>query len=76
MTTEHAEKWAEICFLLSDDVRQNMAEKDFEGQVVRAMELLGWREFRNEIERQPIVQLGRKASSTGPGSSRGTENAR
>lgn len=58
MITEHAEKWAEICFLLSESIHQNMAEKDFESQVVRAVEVLGWREFRNEIERQPTIQLG------------------
>lgn len=60
MTAEHSDKWAEICFLLSGNVRQNVPEKEFEGQVVRAVEVLGWREFKNEIERQPIVQLGRE----------------
>lgn len=62
MTTEPSEKWAEICFLLSDSIHQNMAEKDFESQVVRAVEVLGWREFKNEIERQPVVQLGREGT--------------
>jgi hypothetical protein len=62
MTTEHSEKWAEICFLLSENLRQSMPEKEFESQVVRAMEVLGWREFKNEIERQPIVQLGREGT--------------
>ena len=41
MITEYLEKWAEICFLLSDNVHQNIAEKEFESQVVRAMEVLG-----------------------------------
>jgi hypothetical protein len=62
MTTEYLEKWAEICFLLSDNVHQNIAEKEFESQVVRAIEVLGWREFKNEIERQPIIQLGREGT--------------
>lgn len=62
MTTEYFEKWAEICFLLSDNIRQNLPEKEFESQVVRAIEVLGWREFKNEIERQPIVQLGREGT--------------
>lgn len=62
MTTEYSEKWTELCFLLSDNVHQNMLEKEFESQVVRAMEVLGWREFKNEIERQPIVQLGREGT--------------
>ena len=62
MTIEHSEKWAEICFLLQDNIHQNIPEKDFESQVVRAIEVLGWREFKNEIERQPIVQLGREGA--------------
>jgi hypothetical protein len=39
-----------------------MLEKDFENQVVRAIEVLGWREFKNEIERQPTIQLGREGT--------------
>ena len=39
-----------------------MSERDFENQVVRAIEVLGWREFKNEIERQPTVQLGREGT--------------
>ena len=57
---EFSEKWAEICFLLSENINQNLPERDFENQVVRAMEVLGWREFKSEIERQPAVQLGRE----------------
>ena len=56
------EKWDEICFLLSDNIKQGVLEKDFENQVVRAIEVLGWREFKNEIERQPVVQLGREGA--------------
>lgn len=62
MTTEYSEKWAEICFLLSDSIRQDLPEKEFESQVVRAIEILGWREFKNEIERQPLIQLGREGT--------------
>jgi len=59
---EYSEKWDEICFLLSDNINQNLSERDFENQVVRAIEVLGWREFKNEIERQPTVQLGREGT--------------
>ena len=59
---EYPEKWDEICFLLSDNINQNLSERDFENQVVRAIEVLGWREFKNEIERQPTVQLGREGT--------------
>lgn len=58
----NSEKWDEICFLLSENIKQNLSEKDFESQVVRAIEVLGWREFRNEIERQPSIQLGREGT--------------
>lgn len=58
----NSEKWNEICFLLSENIKQTLSEKDFENQVVRAIEVLGWREFRGEIERQPSVQLGREGT--------------
>ena len=57
-----SEKWNEICFLLSENIKQTLSEKDFESQVVRAIEVLGWREFKNEIERQPSIQLGREGT--------------
>ena len=59
---EYSEKWEEICFLLSENIKPSFSEKDFENQVVRALEVLGWREFRNEIERQPTIQLGREGT--------------
>jgi hypothetical protein len=59
---EYSEKWDEIYFLLSDNIKQGLSERDFENQVVRAIEVLGWREFKNEIERQPTVQLGREGT--------------
>jgi hypothetical protein len=58
----YSEMWDEFCFLLSENVSPDLSEKDFENQVVRAIEVLGWREFRNEIERQPLVQLGREGT--------------
>lgn len=60
--SDNSEKWDEICFLLSENIKQGSSEKDFENQVVRAIEVLGWREFKNEIERQPVVQLGREGT--------------
>ncbi|MBW2663946.1 MAG: type I restriction enzyme HsdR N-terminal domain-containing protein [Deltaproteobacteria bacterium] len=58
----YSEKWDEICFLLSESINQTLPEREFENQVVRAIEVLGWREFKNEIKRQPIVQLGREGT--------------
>lgn len=61
-TNSASEKWHEVCFLLSDNVNQTSTEKEFENQVVRAIEVLGWREFKGEIERQPTVQMGRQSA--------------
>ncbi|MFC1509258.1 type I restriction endonuclease [Candidatus Omnitrophota bacterium] len=55
-----SDTWNEICFLLSENVKPSFSEKDFENQVVRALEVLGWREFKGEIVRQPTIQLGRE----------------
>ena len=56
------EQWAEICFLLSANVRPDISEKDFESLVIRTMEKLGWYEYKGEIQRQPNIQIGRKNS--------------
>lgn len=41
----NSEKWDEICFLLSENIKQTIPERDFENQVVRAIEVLGWRNY-------------------------------
>ena len=51
--------WNEIRFLLYDNVKPDINEKDFENQVVRAIEKLGWLEYEGEFKRQPILKLGR-----------------
>ena len=53
------EIWHEICFLLSDGIKPNILEKDFESQIIRVVEKLGWREFTGEIKRQPELRIGR-----------------
>lgn len=57
-----SEKWHEICFLLSGNINATATEKEFENQVVRAIEVLGWREFKGEIARQPTIQIGSQSS--------------
>ena len=57
-----SDTWNEICFFLSENVSPSFSEKDFENQVVRALEVLGWREFKGEIVRQPAIQLGREGT--------------
>lgn len=61
-TNSASEKWYEICFHLSDNINPATTEKDFENQVVRAIEVLGWREFKREIARQPTIQIGSQLS--------------
>ena len=51
--------WNEICFLLHDNVDPNINEREFENQVVWAIEKLGWSEYGGEIKRQPTLKLGR-----------------
>jgi len=53
------ELWNEICFILSKNIKQDINERDFESQVIRAIEKLGWLEFKNEIVRQPTLHFGR-----------------
>jgi len=48
---ETNELWNEICFLLSDSIKPDISEKDYENQVIRAIEKLGWREYTGEIKR-------------------------
>jgi hypothetical protein len=55
-------KWEEICFILSEKITRDITEKDFENQVIRSIEKLGWSEFKKEIKRQPVLQLGRKST--------------
>ena len=57
-----AEIWAEICFLLSLKVQESTAESAFQDKVLRAIEKLGWSQYRKEIEIQPTVQIGRGGS--------------
>jgi hypothetical protein len=61
-TNEIKLAWTEICYLLSESIKQDINEKDFENQVLRTIEKLGWQEYAGEIERQPILQLGRKTN--------------
>jgi len=60
MTPEQcADKWEEICYVLSKSASQNINEKEFEYHVGKAVETLGWKEFKSEIERQHVLKIGR-----------------
>lgn len=52
------EKWNEICFLLSDNIRTDISESDFEQNVVQALRVLDWKEYFGDIEIRPSFQVG------------------
>lgn len=58
----YRDTWEEICFILAENIDQNIAEKEFEKEVLRAIEKLGWQEYKNDIKRQPSLQVGRQGS--------------
>ena len=58
----YKEIWDEICFILSENINSNTNEKEFESQIVRAIESLGWKEYKKEVVRQLSVQIGRQGS--------------
>ena len=56
------EIWTEICFILSHNIKLNVSENIYEQNVLRAIEKLGWRQFKKEIVIQPRLQIGRQGS--------------
>lgn len=54
----NTENWNEICFLLSDNIRTNISESDFEQNVIQALRVLGWKEFLGDIQIRPSLQIG------------------
>lgn len=52
------EKWNEICFLLSDNVRTDISESDFEQNVIQALRVLDWKEFLGDLQIRPSFQIG------------------
>ena len=63
MSNEYAQEiWAEICFLLSEDLPPNISESLFEQRVLLVLEKLGWSQFRKQIELHPSLPIGRQAT--------------
>ena len=56
------EIWNKICFLLNENIKQTCYENDYENQVVRAIECLGWDESKKEIKRQQTIPIGNQNS--------------
>jgi hypothetical protein len=52
------EKWNEICFYLSENIRADISESDFEQNVIQALRVLDWKEFLGDIQIRPSFQIG------------------
>lgn len=53
-----SEKWEEICYLLSESIKTEISENDFELQVIQALRVLNWKEFSGDIQIRPSFQFG------------------
>lgn len=60
----NSEKWNEICFLLSENIKIDISEYEFEQKVMLALGVLGWKEYLGEIEIRPSFQIGSSNSIT------------
>lgn len=52
------EKWNEICFLLSTNIKNDISESDFEQNVIQALRVLNWKEFTGDIQIRPSFPIG------------------
>ncbi len=52
------DKWNEICFLLSENVKMDISENSFEQNVIQALRVLGWKQFSGDYEIRPSYQIG------------------
>ncbi|PHR74677.1 MAG: hypothetical protein COA67_01000 [Lutibacter sp.] len=50
--------WNEISFLLSENIKSDISERDFEYCVIQALNVLGWKEFSGNIETRPSIKIG------------------
>jgi hypothetical protein len=58
------EKWNEICFLLSQNVKSDISEYEFEQKVIQALSVLGWKEYLGDFEIRPSFKIGAANSIT------------
>jgi hypothetical protein len=59
------EKWNEICFLLSENIKNDISEYEFEQKVIQALSVLGWKEYLGDFEIRPSFKIG-AANSISP----------
>ncbi|MDG5816589.1 hypothetical protein QA601_15945 [Chitinispirillales bacterium ANBcel5] len=59
MSLEKSENlWAEICYILSENISKEIDESAFQREIIRVLEKLGWSQFRGEIVEKPCLQIG------------------
>jgi hypothetical protein len=54
----NSDKWNEICFLLSENVKKEISENSFEQIVIQALRVLDWKQFSGDYEIRPSYQIG------------------
>lgn len=54
----NSDKWNEICFLLSENVKKDINESSFEQNVIQALRVLDWKQFAGDYEIRPSYQFG------------------
>jgi len=52
------DKWNEINFLLSENIKPDISENDFEKNVIQALRVLDWKEYSGDIDIRPSFQFG------------------
>ncbi|HEY9168918.1 MAG TPA: hypothetical protein VIN72_05485 [Lutibacter sp.] len=52
------DKWNEINFLLSENIKTDISENDFEKNVIQALRVLDWKEFLGDFDIRPSFQFG------------------
>jgi hypothetical protein len=60
----NSEKWNEICFLLAENIKNDISEYDFEQKVIQALSVLGWKEFLGDFDIRPSFKIGSANSIT------------
>lgn len=51
-------EWNEICFLLSENIKNDISENSFELNVIQALRVLGWKQFSGDFDIRPSYQIG------------------
>ena len=60
----YSERWNEICFLLSENIRKDISENEFEQKVIQALLILGWKEYLGDFDVRPSFKIGAANSIT------------